>query len=330
MSDLATLLARSPDLLPLAYDPERDAMLFVDFDRAAYERASFLDERLLGDVRARWVPAEQVVLAAAAMPMPSCSFIFHIGHVGSTLLARMIGAAGAHVLREPAALRVFAGEGGLTSREPRLDALLRLWSRTYTPGQLSVVKASSFVSEIAGELLHMTGQPGLAISVSAEVYLAGILGGAISRQEIAAAAPLRATRLVQRLGGIVPVTGEGEAIAMSWLCEMTALLAAEPADALFWLDFEAFLVEPDAGLTTCLDHLKIEASPDVITAIVNGPLLTRYSKAPEHAYTPGLRQAVLDRARTDFADEITAGLRWLDVMAAQWRDAGQALERAGR
>ena len=332
MSDLATLLAQSPDLLPMGYDPVRDAMLFVDFDRAAYAAASFLDERILGsDVRARWVPAAAVVDAASGLPASDCRFIFHIGHVGSTLLARLVGEAGALSLREPAALRAFSVEGGLNgASQSRLDALLRLWSRTYAPEQRPVVKATSFVSEIAGELLARTRQPAVAMTVSAETYLAGILGGENSRREIAAAAPAKARRLALRRGTDLPATSEGEVIAQSWLCEVTALLAAEPADALLWLDFETFLADPAAGLAASLAHLGVAASSGQIAAIATGPLMTRYSKAPEHGYTPALRRAVLEGARADFGKEIAAGLRWLDTAARGWPPAAQALAKAGR
>ena len=45
------------------------------------------------------------------------------------------------------------------------------------------------------------------------------------------------------------------------------------------------------------------------------PVLTRYSKAPEYAYTPEVRAQILREARRDHRDEIRKGLAWLERLA---------------
>jgi hypothetical protein len=45
--------------------------------------------------------------------------------------------------------------------------------------------------------------------------------------------------------------------------------------------------------------------------MIAAPHLSRYSKAPEHAYDAQLRRDVLDQARHEHADEISRGLAWL-------------------
>jgi hypothetical protein len=44
-------------------------------------------------------------------------------------------------------------------------------------------------------------------------------------------------------------------------------------------------------------------------------VLTRYSKAPEYAYTPQVRAEILREARRDHREEIRKGMAWLDERA---------------
>src|SRR3546814_2757077 len=72
---------------------------------ADYRAASFLDQRLLTDrVGREWRAWNALPDLGAAAPRPD--FIFHIGHVGSTLVSRLLAEVGdALPLREPMLLR---------------------------------------------------------------------------------------------------------------------------------------------------------------------------------------------------------------------------------
>src|SRR5262245_23446235 len=77
--------------------------------RSEYESASFLDTRMSGprpfDARVPWTDVDR---AAAGLP-ERCHFLFHISHVGSTLLSRLVGHhPKLFSLREPAILRTLA------------------------------------------------------------------------------------------------------------------------------------------------------------------------------------------------------------------------------
>ncbi len=107
--DLAQLGA-TPDLYPLAFDQGQDSVGFLRLSRARYEEASFLDQRVVaaGD-EGGWAPF--AVVRAAAPLAGEGDFILHIGHVGSTLLARLLGLSRRiFSLREPGALRTFVPE----------------------------------------------------------------------------------------------------------------------------------------------------------------------------------------------------------------------------
>lgn len=315
----AARLAASPELFPLDFDPLAQTVSLVELARIDYERASFLDGRLERPVVLRPAYAE---LAEAARPLPvAADFIFHIGHVGSTLLSRLLGFhPRIFSLREPQALRTLAQNQTDSGADPgRLRAFMALYSRVWTPGERVLLKATSLVSEIAAPLLDLDAQArALMMTVQPATYLATILGGPNSRIELAGAAPARLSRLRRRLGEVPEPRSEGELAAMSWACEMTALAAAvatAPGRAA-WLDFDRFLADPRAGLAWALSHLHGAAEPAAVERLVQSGFLSRYSKAPTYAYGPQVREEVLRAAEAEAGEEILKGLAWLDRAAA--------------
>jgi hypothetical protein len=343
MDALSESLGRSPELFPHELDARDDTITFIRLRRADYDGASFLDSRVLTPrVAGHTLPWRQVAAAIETAKLAErCNFIFHIGHVGSTLLSRLMGHhPGAFALREPMLLRTFAQlerEPGAkppawsdTDVETRLGGCLKLLSRTFDPKQRAVIKATSFVSELAAGLLSRPAAPkALMMYVSPESYLATILGGPNSRQEAKMLAPSRLHRLHQRLGRPVwrlQSLSEGEILALGWACEMSALVqATHTADRRAWgLNFDQFLARPAEALLTALRHFELDATPDEVTAILQGPTMRRYSKAPEYAYDAALRLEVLNEARAAHGAEIRRGLAWLDRAAAEFapvRDA---------
>jgi hypothetical protein len=346
MDKLADSLRHSPELFPHAFDAVGDTMKFVRLQRADYDGASFLDERVLTPRTASsvmpWAEAAQAI--AMADLEERCHFIFHIGHVGSTLLSRLLGAVpGAFSVREPLVLRTlsqvrepraqvpWAGDGA--AFEAHLGGCLKLLSRTFVAQQVAIVKATSFVSEMAAELLTRGSAPkAVLMYVSAESYLATILGGANSRHEAVLLAPSRWQRMQRRLGAhpsnAAPL-GEGETLAMSWACEMAGLVAAGVAgvagERVLPLDFDRFLAEPARWLQAACRHLDLQASAAELDMLLAGPLMHRYSKGLEHPYDAGLRRDVLNHARHVHGLEIRRGLRWLDRLAASHPTLGGVL-----
>jgi len=167
-------LRDSPAWFPL--EAAADGVHLLRLAASDYAAASFLDQRLLqgGYPRASAAPA---LLAAAAAGLAPCRhYLFHIGHVGSTLLSRLIGAhAECFALREPALLRALATT---PAAAPPLEAVLALLGRTWRPGQRAVVKATSFVSEIADPILEASGEArALFVYAAPLAYVRGILAG---------------------------------------------------------------------------------------------------------------------------------------------------------
>src|SRR3954462_12089010 len=96
--------------LAQALDPASGVVRLVAMDRESYRAASFLDDRLLQQpVDAQILPWPQVAAAIEPGARQDARWIFHIGHVGSTLVSRLLGELGGVLaVREPRLLRDLA------------------------------------------------------------------------------------------------------------------------------------------------------------------------------------------------------------------------------
>ena len=305
---------------------------FVRLDEAAYREASFLDQRLLRLAPAQALLSAERTQAAAAGLTRRLHYVFHIGHVGSTLVSRLIGGGERlFALREPALLRTFAD--GSPAMLP-LPCLVALLARTWRPEQRAVVKVTSFVSELAEPLFAASDAPRAIFMFATPVaYLCTILAGPNSRTESRALAPLRLRRLVRRLAAAdwrLDPRSEGEQVAMSWLCEMTCLHqgARHSPGQVLWLDFDRFLAAPNTCLRQVFQALGAPQPAETLEGLLAGPIMRSYSKAPEHAYDAQLRRELLQAAELEHAAEIRRGLAWLASVARQYPQAALVLQSA--
>jgi len=296
---------------------------------ADFRAASFLDERILAEGRAgSWVPFEEVADVSAHLAGES-DYIFHIGHAGSTLVSRLLGASErVFALREPAILRTLArrldratdrAHRGYPLEGPHLGVTLKLLARVWRPGQRSLVKATSFVSDIAPAILAASPRAkALLMFVSPQVHIATRLAGPATRAELPAVSEQWLERLHRRLGGVywrLERISEGERAALGWACEICALASAAHSfpGRVRWLEFEAFLADPAAGLAAVATFLHGDLQDgDVASMLAQGDL-GRYSKAPQFNYDARTRSQTIESGLRDHADEIGRGIAWLNA-----------------
>ncbi|HUO90352.1 MAG TPA: hypothetical protein VMU08_14350 [Rhizomicrobium sp.] len=332
MPDFSSELSASPSLYAQKYDSGRDAILFVRMTPEDYRAASFLDDRmLLPGTQGIWAPHAQVEAALATAAGRPLHYIFHTGHVGSTLLSRLIDETGTVLgLREPLPLRTLAELGDMVGNSAererqlaaRLATFLKLWRRGFAETRSVVLKATSSAGRLAPRLL--TAAPAaqaVYLNLRAEPYLATLLGGANAITDLRGFEQERSNRVRTALGDDTwRSTSLGELAAMSWLAEsLTRQTAVEQFEArVLPLDFDQMLSDLPTAFARILRHLDIEAPPGLAAAIARSPILTRYSKAPkEFAYSPAMRAQLLAQARRENFHEIRRGLQFLERLGAR-------------
>jgi hypothetical protein len=331
---LLTSLAVSPDVYVQKVDLARNAALLVRLDEAAYRAASFLDDRILRpDLRGGWTSLQSVTAAARGIlhgrPL---HFIFHTGHVGSTLLSRLLDESGCVLsLREPLPLRVLAeAHDVLASPESLLSpaeyqglerALLQLWSRGYSGTNSVVLKATSSACRIATSLLErMPAARAVYLNLAAEPYLATLLAGKNSAVDLRGHGPVRIRQLQARIEApLAPLhaLSLGELAALSWLAETWNQHDAVDrfGTRVLAVDFDALLEDVAGCVRSVAEHFQLPVDSGWLADIARSPVLTRYSKSPDFEYSPQLRRELLRESRQINAAQIAAGLRWLENLA---------------
>lgn len=345
-AELLALLPDSPDAYPQNMDLVHAKVLVIRMNERAYRGASFLDDRVLGpETQGAWLPSAAVSGAASKVAdQRPLHFIFHTGHVGSTLLSRLLDETGAVLpLREPLPLRTLADAHDVLGQPESLlapaqfqsmtETLLRLWSRSYERTRAVVVKATSTAGRVAVPILDAArGARAVYLNLHAEPYLATLLAGANSPIDLRGHGPGRIRRLLARRPAPLAPLHElsvGELAALGWLVETLScqdILTAHPSRVLS-LDFEGFLADVPGQLARVCAHFGITADPGLLASIANGPVLRRYSKAPDQAFSPEERAARIAISRHENREEIARGMAWLDRMARE--DDALAALRAG-
>ncbi|HVU02850.1 MAG TPA: hypothetical protein VHE30_13915 [Polyangiaceae bacterium] len=333
-NELLRLFPASPDACLHQVDLVARAALLVGFTRETYRSATFLDQRVLGPtLSGAWVPLDDVIQAAARVDGPRpVHFLFHSGHVGSTLVTRLLeDAAGILCLREPLPLRTLADAGDALSTAASLldeashaalsEAVLRAWSRGYSDTRAVLVKAPSVTTRVAPRLLG--ARPAVRavhLDVTPESYVAGWLARPGIPVDLRAYGPERIRRIESRVRApLVPLArlSPGELAAMSWLAE--ALAAAELRAALgarvLSLDFDALLGGVGESVVRVLAHLGVEVADDVPELVARSHWLSVHAKSPGVPYSPAVRRRLLDDARVRHADEVRRGLTYLADLA---------------
>lgn len=302
--------------LAQALDPHRGLVRLVEMDRDRYRAASFLDDRLLLEASHSLVLEwSKVAEGIDATSRQDARWIFHIGHVGSTLIARLLGdLPNILSVREPRIVRDLAMLSA-DARVPYLANVRSLLSRTFSQDEHALVKVTSFASEIAAELIPSDGSA-LFLFAQPRTYVETILAGPNSRKELRALASSRAERLKGR-GVETPWSTKSEAhlATAAWLCEMTSLECAANAVSgvtILWRDFDGLLNNLWGEFQELVTGLGFRPDPEGMRAVLSGPLLTRYSKAPEYEYSASLRSELLAEAGTLHRADIDDAMQRLE------------------
>ncbi|UHQ23373.1 hypothetical protein LVB77_01265 [Lysobacter sp. 5GHs7-4] len=320
-----------PELLPFKLDLVGRRVLWLRLSAQQREEAAFLDDRAVpANAEGGWMPLASLPPAAASGARPADA-IFHIGHCGSTLLSRVLGAwPEVQGLREPLPLRTLAEAWPLLGRpesrlsEPEAPELLRAlwsqWSRALSPHTRSVVKATSGCNGLIAPLLERCADArAILLDMPLRPYLATLLKSPASVLDAASAAGERLCDLQARghaAGVALHALSLPQQCAMGWLAERVRFAAhAQGAHAarVLRMDFETLLAQPEPSLQRAAAHLGLDPQglPRALAAAAWG----RYSKAQTHDYGRDDRAHDLALAMQRHADEIAQGQAWVDAIA---------------
>lgn len=342
-STLNLELAASAAVYPQKVDGS--SVLLIRLSEADYRHASFLDDRILSQqTEGHWFPyADVAARAVTAIEHGPLHFIFHSGHVGSTLLSRLLDEEGSILnLREPLPLRTLAemhdrAMANPNASEPRtfgdrLVTFLRLWRRGFARTRMVVIKTTSTTGRLAETLLAARADArAVYLNVSLQSYMATLLAGANAALDLRGFAAERKARLRRLLAADSIAIDEhsvGALAAAAWLTErLTQQRAKEALGArLLEVDFDSFLAEQETTLLKLARHFAIPDPDGFADRAARSPIWTRYSKAPqEYAYSPALRADLLKQALGEHAGEVAEGLTLVQSLAARFPAAAQAL-----
>lgn len=320
---LLPAIALSPALYPQKLDLEKRQVRLLRMMEADYRHASFLDDRVLNPrADSAWVDLNTIDQAmAGAHAAKPLHYIFHAGHVGSTLLSRLLDETDLVLpLREPLPLRTFADLFDRDRAEIDLETFLRLWSRGFAATRAVVLKATSNTARLGPHLLGARpASRAVCLNLAAEPYLATLLAGEHAVIDLNNHAAERSARLERMLGEKPPTASLGELAAMSWLAERLTQseLVSGFGGRVIALDFEEMLAQPGETVRRVTGHFGLSVPPAFFLGIERSPVLQRYSKAPEYRYSRALRAQILGEARARHAPEIRRGRDWLGRLAAR-------------
>lgn len=333
MTGLLHNLRTDARVYPHQLDLLNDTVLLVRLGESELREHSFLDQRVLKQgMSYEWTGWGQFAAVAGAIPAKLPAYIFHIGHCGSTLLSRLVSAAtGTPALREPLPLRSIAfdqsdGAAALLSaddRQARLGIFERVWARGAAQ---TVVKATSMCTNVMD--LVDAGAAMVFVYQLVEVHLAVVLAGENKLQDLRGFAQNRYRRLQAFDVDMAPLAelSVGELAALSWLAEVVSASSALRQRQVVTLEFDRFLEHPADSLAAVCEGLGMNVTLDACRTAVNGPIMRRYSKAPEHEYGPELRRDIIADSRRRNDSAIREGLAWIQRAAATSTAVSEAID----
>jgi hypothetical protein len=317
-ANLKQEILSSPCLFPMDRSPDGQLVHFIRLSEVDYRRASFMDQRMLDDANKAGIAFKSgnvpwSLLSPWLQELPvRCDFIFHISHAGSTLLSRILGEhPHCFAVREPWILR------SLVEPESRnlVRGYLALWSRTFRPSQRTILKATSFVSQLGTTLMQIASDSkAILMYVSAETFLASVLDGSMG--DIDSSAAKRLDRLKKK-SSFEPIVlnqlSPGERAAMSWYVEMESLRSIQQAfpDRTQLVDFDRFLVARESYIRNAAQFLGLMGHE---SEMLLNPLANRYAKKIDVPYDADFRVKLLTQSKAKNAQEIDRGLRWLQAI----------------
>jgi hypothetical protein len=302
---------------------------FVNMTRDLYFKSIFSDHRICArNSEIIRLPLAQLLdrFEEETFPAPKLSYVFHMAHGGSTLLARALDVQGMNIVyREPAALRqlgVVAADGQLGANPSEIwrrvfKLSTVLLAKKYQKGERVIIKANVPVNFIIPQLMNVhPNTRGIILFAGLEDYLLSILKSQGHRTWV--------RNIVDEIGNgldtIIGMTKEerkalsdAEAAACLWMAQIHLFDNALKKYAnLKSLDAEAFFGNPKLVLSKAFQFYRLKVKDEKLAAIVKSDLFTRHSKTPEQKFDNSQRLQQKQLLRAQISDELMRARQWVD------------------
>ena len=319
MPDIADI-ERDPRWIPHALDMQTQRMQFVRITREVLSQPPFLaDFKPASANRAMWLSFDQVkAMRPATGPL---HFIFHSAFCRSTLLVRALEIEGVSAgLAEPGIIAQLAGAGaGAASLiKPVCDLLSRPWGQ----GEAVFVKPTNHANMLIPALLEARPDASAVLMTNAlepflrSVSRRGLMGRRWGRQLYLEMMGYAGMDLGMDAREQFSMT-DLQAATLGWFLSQrlfAGLLAGPHGKRLRVLDGDRFDHDRADTLKAVLELAGIEAVPDRIEAVVDGPRFRSHAKLGgdfvESASEPDTAPPIVE-------EEIAQMRQWITMIAQQ-------------
>ena len=326
-ADVARLV-QDPTWLPHRYDPEYDAVHFLNVDRKLHAEVSFLADTDLPASLNKVVLTREECAAPAKSSAAQVHFIFHSAYCCSTLLARAFDLPGVSMgLKEPQILNDIVGYRQRGADQKQLTNVLRdtlnLLAQPFSLGEHVVIKPSNVVNAVADTILeHRQDSRGLLLYAPLPHYL-----GSIARKGMWGAVWVRKHFIGALKDGIVDLGYTQEQLlgqtdlqiaAIGWLTQhaLFAKLIERFGDRVRSLNAESLLQHKSRSVLALAELFGLPISAGYADDIAAGTAFTRHSKT---SMTFGSSDRARDqrKAQNIYRDEIEKVTIWAETVASR-------------
>jgi hypothetical protein len=298
-----------------------------------YHASVFLDHRMTVSRQQKFSLGFMQTLElflSAGPPHTTLSWIFHMGHCGSTLLSRALDFSEAVLpLREPQTLKLLSDiqrELGQPvclftqhNFEQLRDVFIFSLSRIFRPGQRPMVKATSTCNNLVLPLMDAApGSRAVLLYQPLEQHVAGRTGSPAGIFDLFRQARVRMLDWMAIPGA--PILHNShlapeQLAVLAWVSSMYLLLEAHKLQAqrTCLVNFEDFLAAPGRQLQAIADFLGLDVTAEALGAHYER-ISQHHSKNPEKPFTASDRHRKLGERREKQAKRITPGMRWAEQL----------------
>jgi len=297
LNDLLERACERPEYYLQKFNFEAGTGVFSRMSRQSFRDSAFLDERLQAAGESQFELPLTGLLGGCQQPGQTGrqpAYLFHTAYCCSTLLSRALDVAGRTlVYREPVALHQLAVMQRRRNEVP--DALLQRWdtllglairmlSKSWSPAEVPVIKATDSCNNIINRLLgHSPGSAALLLYSQLGDFLVANLKSDGRRQFLrrllgrsildAAADPLLREVDARSLD-------DARAAAFVWMVQMLSYRNALEGQAgrCRALDVSHLLARPERVLPAVADHLGLALTDEEVSAVLQGPVWHTHSK----------------------------------------------------